>query len=188
MVVIGDYFTGPADLLEAQHRSTNLTNDEYGYSQIPSPHLVRVLHLKVGAKEDPLEGSLECVDLGQRPKHYAISYTWGDETRCCAIRIDGKTFAITASLDGALRRVRFHMQSKCEILPVWTDAICINQANNEEKDQQLPLMGQIYGGCQTCWIYLGETENNSLLVGVALSFFGTPIKRFRETQPSGRAK
>jgi hypothetical protein len=43
----------------------------------------------------------------------------------------------------------------------WIDAICINQANFEERNHQVKLMRQIYSNAQSVSIWLGEREAQS---------------------------
>jgi hypothetical protein len=42
------------------------------------------------------------------------------------------------------------------IIPIWIDAICIDQSNNLEKLQQIPLMGKVYSTASKVLVYLGE--------------------------------
>ena len=42
------------------------------------------------------------------------------------------------------------------LCPIWIDAICINQSNNEEKSQQVAMMGEIYSGAAEVLVWLGE--------------------------------
>lgn len=41
-------------------------------------------------------------------------------------------------------------------LPLWVDAICINQNNNDEKTSQILLMGDIYATAQHVIVWLGD--------------------------------
>lgn len=47
--------------------------------------------------------------------------------------------------------------TKC-VRPIWIDAICINQ-DEEEKINQISLMNQIYRRAETVWLWLGITED-----------------------------
>ena len=59
---------------------------------------------------------------------------------------------ITKSLSEALRAFR----KPDAIVPLWADAICINQKDNDEKTCQVPLMRKIYGHAGNVKIWLGE--------------------------------
>lgn len=51
-----------------------------------------------------------------------------------------ESFAITSNLAELLQRMRYQLH----IRTFWIDAICINQNNNEEKSNQIPMMMSIY--------------------------------------------
>lgn len=70
---------------------------------------------------------------------------------------------------------------------VWIDAICINQANTHERNEQVQMMGQIYSQCNQVLLWLGADlvrptpgtypsrlplQNTSL--GTEISVFGKP--------------
>ncbi|KAH6711201.1 hypothetical protein BKA61DRAFT_488615, partial [Leptodontidium sp. MPI-SDFR-AT-0119] len=57
------------------------------------------------------------------PKYEALSYAWGNEDANESIIIDGKSLAIRSNLAAALRQ------------RIWIDAICINQADVDERNQ-----------------------------------------------------
>jgi len=40
-------------------------------------------------------------------------------------------------------------------MTIWVDAICINQAADDEKNTQIPLMGTIYTWARVVYIWLG---------------------------------
>jgi hypothetical protein len=58
----------------------------------------------------------------------------------------------------------------------WLDAICINQADLEEKAVQIPLMKQIYSNADIVVIWLGPPTKNSTL---ALEFLGEAREKLR---------
>jgi hypothetical protein len=47
--------------------------------------------------------------------------------------------------------------------PIWIDAICINQQDNEEKDHQVQHMGEIYRNAKLVVVWLGPSKDNSNL-------------------------
>ncbi|KAK0621835.1 heterokaryon incompatibility, partial [Bombardia bombarda] len=81
----------------------------------------------------------------------AISYTWDNQPRDRYILIDGKVLWVTRNCDVILRR----MQKQKQFL-IWIDAICISQANTDEKSAQVPLMGQIYSNAMKVIAWLGD--------------------------------
>jgi len=87
----------------------------------------------------------------------ALSYVWGDSSKTLPISVDRQDFDITVNLHGALLRLR---SSQLERI-IWIDAICINQTDNSEKEQQIRLMTKIYGHANRVNIWLGNAADNS---------------------------
>lgn len=77
----------------------------------------------------------------------ALSYVWGDASDLQTIKLEGEDFLVTRNLMAALKTVR---RTK-EAVKFWIDAICINQADLEEKKMQIPLMGRIYQQAKSVW-------------------------------------
>jgi hypothetical protein len=106
-----------------------------------------------------LRGSLfettvsEC-DSDKIDSFNALSYVWGSSTETKRIEINGKAVLITTSLDLALRDLR----DTNRILRLWVDALCIDQSNTEERNQQVSLMGNIYATAQHTIIHLGPSS------------------------------
>lgn len=86
------------------------------------------------------------------PLFHAISYVWGDPTKCHEILIDGKRLAITRNLYLALRSMQ---SGTTGTMHVWADAVCINQEDNAEKSAQIQLMREIYHCASEVRIWLG---------------------------------
>jgi hypothetical protein len=84
----------------------------------------------------------------------ALSYAWGSEDKPQSILINNKTLNVTQNLYTALLRLRNHTCSRI----IWIDAICINQANEKEKQRQIPLMAEIYAKASRVVVWLGEAE------------------------------
>jgi predicted AAA+ superfamily ATPase len=61
------------------------------------------------------------------------------------------------SLESALRQFR----QRNEVVVLWVDAICINQFDNEERTQQVALMGDIYSQSKEVVIWLGKDLDSS---------------------------
>ncbi|KAI0157231.1 heterokaryon incompatibility protein-domain-containing protein [Xylariaceae sp. FL1272] len=89
----------------------------------------------------------------------ALSYVWGSPDKSCHVYVDevdegsvGGSIPVTANLDRALRSLR--PRDKPRVL--WADAVCIDQKNVEEKNNQIPLMGHIYRLSVRTIVWLGE--------------------------------
>ena len=129
----------------------------YQYRQLVGASVVRVLRLYPGSYGDPLSGALNLVNLDAAPPYTCLSYTWGEPDFTCQISIDGKRMSITTNLHDALQRLR----SSNDNVDIWVDAICINQADLNERNSQVQMMGRIYRGCEECLVYLGEEYDHS---------------------------
>ncbi|RAL59326.1 hypothetical protein DID88_006931 [Monilinia fructigena] len=130
----------------------------YQYEVLPEGY-IRLVHIKAGTPEDPIELELKSIRFrpfkltGWIPEKYiphyeALSYTWeenGKEDNLPGM-VNGQPFYITANLHSALLAIRRNPIS----LPLWIDAICIDQKDNVEKEQQLRIMHQIYKNATKC--------------------------------------
>jgi hypothetical protein len=82
----------------------------------------------------------------------ALSYTWGNPFRRSIITLNGKKCHVTHNLHRALRRLRQLNSNRV----IWADSVCINQANFEERSEQVKLMGEIYEKASQVVVWLGE--------------------------------
>lgn len=108
------------------------------------PKTLRLLGIYPGDFADPLVCKLQTVPSilsNSERKYTALSYSWSDQLGWKSITVnDQSDFKISKSLYSALRRLRL----RDELHWVWSDQICINQGNIEEKNQQVGMMGDIY--------------------------------------------
>jgi hypothetical protein len=87
----------------------------------------------------------------------ALSYVWGNPDEKLPIFIHEHSFDVTINLRAALSRLRNHSFERI----LWVDAICINQANQDEKEHQIQFMSKIYGQANRVIVWLGEAEDDS---------------------------
>lgn len=111
--------------------------------------------------DDDVEITLRTVSLSGNPRYHALSYVWGDPSRSCSIISDGHELRITSNLKVALQHLRTHMEASVEALPLWVDAICINQSNLLERNEQVAMMGKIFSQACNVLIWLGEGNQYS---------------------------
>ncbi|KAE9373784.1 hypothetical protein N431DRAFT_407479 [Stipitochalara longipes BDJ] len=90
-------------------------------------------------------------DLEELPNYKALSYVWGDATATRNIYIEGKPYPVTKNCYTALVCLR-HQTTQ---ITLWIDAICINQRDPEEKNQQLSIMIDIYAEAEETLIWMG---------------------------------
>lgn len=110
--------------------------------------------------EAPIECELVQYALFLAPEYEAISYVWGDNTVPRYIRLNRKVLQITSNLYDALLALRRESEPR----HLWVDAVCINQGDVSERNQQVTLMGDIYMGASRVVIWLGNAGEDSHLV------------------------
>lgn len=125
----------------------------YRYSPLPSTDRTIRLLCVYPAKsiDDPIICDMHQVQLDGRPEYAALSYTWGDTTLNRNIICGGRNLPVTQYLDTALRRFRASTWWM-----IWVDAVCIDQSNISERNQQVSMMKHIYSQAKMVFVYLGE--------------------------------
>ncbi|KAE9367294.1 HET-domain-containing protein [Stipitochalara longipes BDJ] len=127
------------------------------YSALPQSrsgksNTIRLLKLRPGLEHTVIECDLEVVDLEAHPRLEALSYVWGNPNPPEAILCNGQQHPVTPNLALALSRLRSPYMTRT----VWVDAICVNQADLEERSQQVQLMRVIYSQAWRVIVWLGE--------------------------------
>lgn len=120
---------------------------------------IRVVILKPGDKSFPIECSLQHVATGKGSRHSykALSYTWGSPEFQKTIMLDGIQVQVRENLWQAL----FHLRKEDFPIRLWIDAICINQEDIPERNQQVARMGTLYSLAEEVVVWLGPEENGS---------------------------
>lgn len=121
---------------------------------------IRLAHLQPGNYDDDIRIDLVCIDDMHTCSYEAVSYVWGDPGEETAISVNQTSFKVSRNLGVTLRCLRYNDRSRT----LWIDAMCINQADNDEKSAQVRLMGQIYRSAAQVIIFLGEEVDDSDLV------------------------
>lgn len=117
---------------------------------------IRLLTLLPGDESAMVRCSLEHVSLINPPEYRALSYCWGDPAITTEIIINETSVQVTTNLESALR----HLRDKGYTC-LWVDAICINQQDKIEKNQQLLWMGSIYRRAKEAEAWIGEEDDDS---------------------------
>jgi hypothetical protein len=111
------------------------------------------------------------VSLTDAPPYVALSYHWGDPTPSHRVVCNGRLQSVTKSLAQALYTVVccFRMApirrsgaadiSNAGYAYIWADALCINQQDIDEKNSQIPMMGDIYSRASRVIGYLGRPRS-----------------------------
>ena len=88
--------------------------------------------------------------------YQALSYTWGSLPDRHNIFVDDKNISCTPNLYSALQ----HLRRESEDLILWADAICIDQTNLEERNQQVGIMRHIYKNASRVVVWLGPSSED----------------------------
>lgn len=107
--------------------------------------------------EAHLQGRLRVACLADSPHFTALSYVWGEPSTSPrdVIRCGTCVLPLTTNGADALRALRRKL-GKGQILTIWVDALCINQADKAEKEDQIPLMEDIYQWADPVLVWLGN--------------------------------
>lgn len=135
---------------------------------------VRVIAIMPSSeRSSPIRCFLKTISLhgGKGANHYnALSYYWGLAADTESVTVYNRSLEedfseaevfevpVTKQLTGALRQFRSRSSAVREPLVLWTDAICINQLDAEERSQQVTIMRQIFAAASSTWIWLGDGD------------------------------
>lgn len=121
--------------------------------------------------------TLETFTVESAPGYRALSWAWGGDTGTQDIYLDKHRYALREHLHQALISYRdvyiAHRDDHPSVEYLWIDAICIDQANQPEKEFQIPLMSTIYSRAFRVIAWLGVPTNvpteemNRILVGMS---------------------
>jgi len=95
--------------------------------------------------------------LGRRCNYIALSYTWGDPEHKHTILVNSRKFEVTTNLRDALCYLRNAERPSI----FWIDAICINQDDIDERNQQVQIMRDIYSGAECVYAWIGCADSFS---------------------------
>jgi hypothetical protein len=126
----------------------------YQYQPLSDPEGVRLLAIQPGKAFEKITCTLSHVSLATTPDYEALSYTWGDNHKSHSIRCGNGFLPVTANLHSALQRFRYRDRPRM----LWADAICINQVDIPERNQQVQQMQRIYQQAREVLVWLGEEQ------------------------------
>lgn len=127
------------------------------YDHLLGHRSIRLLKLLPGNDGDPVQGTLHEHDLDNVPEFETVSYVWGDPSIRQSITCNGVILLVTQSLHDALSQFRLTSESRL----LWTDAICINQGDLDERASQVMIMHDIYRLSKKCLVWLGRADEDS---------------------------
>jgi hypothetical protein len=121
------------------------------------PNEIRILELQPGAVQSEIQCRLSTARFDYYRPYEALSYVWGDGPARRPISVDGARVHVTANLEAALRQLR----KEKSVRYLWVDALCINQADPDEKEAQVRIMYDIYQQSKVVVAWLGEADAES---------------------------
>ncbi|SPN97351.1 uncharacterized protein DNG_00865 [Cephalotrichum gorgonifer] len=174
-ISIGAWLRVTKDSMSVEKSSKqNGTESDYKHSPLRSgSREIRLLELHPGRYDDPLSGSERIVTLDSVTSQYdALSYVWGKPgDGGHTISIGAGNLILLPNLGAALRAFR----SNTETRTIWADALCINQQDMHERNEQVGLMAEIYSNARSVLVWLGQPTSHSLLGMDVLSFLAGEV-------------
>lgn len=135
---------------------------KYKYGTLPDADTIRLMHLEPALDLDaPLRCSFTQKSVSDLVTEYeAVSYTWGEPILAYPLHVEDAYILVTKNLDQALRKLRLPTSPRA----LWSDAVCINQHDEEEKAQQIPLMATVFRDARRvlAWLDGGYDEERGL--------------------------
>jgi hypothetical protein len=143
----------------SKHNESFYHDDLSTYSKVR----FRILGINPGKFHDSISCRLRSLPIRQDLAYGALSYAWASHIGGEEITLNGQPgFKVTASVAGAIRRLRHHDRVRC----LWVDAICVNQANIRERSQQVALMADIFRFAELVYVWLGGCSGTTGLESV----------------------
>ena len=141
---------------------------------------IRLVHLFPGKRGSPCWCALSHASTQNENLQYtALSYTWGSLSNPKTITVEENSesqhnLPVTENLHTALQHIRDEKETRI----FWIDAICIDQANIPERNNQVRGMQKIYERASKVLVWLGEASEDSDLAMMQ-------IKKLSEVEWSG---
>lgn len=137
---------------------------QYKYRKLPEEH-IRLFMLFPGESGAPLKGAIYCVPFDEAGIYRTLSYVWGDkEQQKHALVTPEGSVEITVSLKTILERLRTRKNS----VTLWVDALCINQANADEKAHQIRMLPEIFQEAACTMAFLGCDSDSDAAIEMLL--------------------
>ncbi|OTB07013.1 hypothetical protein M426DRAFT_257412 [Hypoxylon sp. CI-4A] len=185
---LGRFITGGKRFKETKAASEPEGNTEFSYSTVTlhppderyqekhsrtlsTPKTIRLVKILSLDSDGLLNCQIHTVKLnrGQIPSYEALSYTWGppaqamikndvDAEKGRVIICNNKRLSVKENLFGCLMQLA---QDGYYDRDLWIDAICIDQDNIDEINQQVSIMKDIYQCAKRVIIWLGADDDGS---------------------------
>lgn len=154
-------FPRPAEKSQAPSKEVdctpNIVSARHVYEPLRSSEF-RIIKLGVPSNGNLSASMIKC-DLRNPPNYVAMSYAWGDVGRTTTLLVDNRHISISESLRDALREMAVgnHPYARAT-MGLWVDALCIDQSNIEERNEQVRMMTSIYENAWFVALWLGPSQ------------------------------
>jgi hypothetical protein len=186
-------------------RQVAAEDNYFKYSPLPSdiPNPIRLVVLLPQTYGTRIRCLLTVESLDNSPEYDALSYAWGDASDRREIEVNGKILSVTSNLATALyclqlepkgnmyasrldkhglyrqldSKARRGNEPSSHALVLWIDALCIDQTNISEKNDQIRRMDVIYKKAERVICWLGPRSNtSSRALEIMRNWFATRYK------------
>jgi hypothetical protein len=141
-------------------------------------------HPTEGLDGSAYEGKSDGFDLPTLPTYEALSYTWGSTDNpieayvehAPGAPIEGQSRPTTIQIGQNVTEALRHLRYKDKTRTLWIDAICINQKDMAERNDQVKRMDKIYKFAERVVVWLGPESPSSGLAMSTLEFLGRQVE------------
>ena len=142
---------------------------------------IRLLEVLPESDGPELQFAVRHFEHTSAPLYVALSYVWGCQAATEEVLLDDRPFCVNPDLwcclrhwvrhvrraladaeNGIINEFLFLELSTDRPVYIWIDAICINQVDEEEREQQVRRMGFIYFIASSIVIWLGQEEESEV--------------------------
>lgn len=135
-------------------------SEDYVWETLDGPTAFRLLQLHGYDARGRIICSLVNTNIDVAPSYTAISYSWGIPKLDQVVICDDNSLAVTSNVYALFSQ----LIQKDEINKmIWVDAVCIDQSNLTEREQQVRLMKDIFSGALLTIVWLGEPKEPGLV-------------------------
>jgi len=148
-------------------------HDQGTYKHLPfkTERQIRLLHLSQRSESAGVVYRFSTHAIESLPSYTALSYTWGDPAPVAKLHLSsGRYLNVAQNLADFLSTVldlRTNTNKAMDMF--WIDALCIDQANVDERNSQVKLMSMIYRGATDVLVWLGPESEDSRLAAAFIS-------------------
>lgn len=139
------------------------------------PDAIRLIEVLPDLQDDLIQCRI--MDGRTSDTYTALSYTWGPVSQSQDILLDGHVFVVRRNLWDFLHIARQNYPG----IAFWIDAVCINQDDIQERNQQVSLMSTIYGSAARTFVWLGSFEDPDYGTQATLSIKLASSKRIQRS-------